>query len=278
MMHAPAAHTVKALAMTALFAAVGVSAFAAPQAELWPRWEAHDAGSERSVDHSGWARFLDRYLVTQTGSGAHLLRYGEVSEADHERLRRYVGGLEEIAVSSLSRPEQFAYWVNLYNALTVRVVLDNYPVESIRDIGGLFRQGPWDTKYLDIEGASVSLNDIEHRILRPIWEDPRIHYAVNCAAMGCPNLQPMPFTPQNTERLLERGAAAFVNSPRGARFTPDGTLVLSSIYDWYRSDFGGSRTGILDHLLRYADDGLASRLRDYEGEIRYRYDWGLNKP
>jgi hypothetical protein len=257
---------------------LAASVSAAPQAELWPRWTEHDPDSTRTVSHDAWADFLDAYLVTETSSGVNLVRYDAVTASDAERLTSYVDMLEEVPVSELSRPEQFAYWVNLYNAHTIEVILEHYPVESIRDIGGLFANGPWDQKKLRIEGTRVSLNDIEHRILRPIWEDPRIHYAVNCASMGCPNLQPTPFTPENTERLLEQGARAYVRHPRGARFNGS-TLVLSSVYDWFQADFGGSLSGVLTHIRQYAEPSFRRRLEGFDGStVRYEYDWSLNEP
>lgn len=263
-------------AMLALIAAA--SAGAAPQPELWPRWTAHDDESSASVNHRAWGAFLDAYLVTGTDSGVHVVRYADVTAADAERLRSYVDMLQTVPVTELTRARQFAYWVNLYNAYTVELILENYPLETIRDIGGLFGRGPWDAKRLTVEGVDLSLNDIEHRILRPIWEDPRIHYAVNCASMGCPNLQPEPFTAANTEELLERGAREYVRHPRGARLE-SGTLVLSSIYDWYQEDFGGNVTGVVSHLREYADRELRRHLDRFDGSsVRYEYDWSLNEP
>ncbi len=165
-------------------------------------------------------------------------------------------------MSALRRPEQLAYWINLYNALTVQVVLDHYPVASIHDIAispGLLAIGPWDKPLIEIEGAAVSLNDIEHRILRPIWRDPRIHYAVNCASIGCPDLQARAFTAETAEALLEAAARAYVNHPRGARVEA-GELTVSSIYAWYREDFGGTEAGVIAHLKRYAAPELAKAL------------------
>ncbi len=166
----------------------------------------------------------------------------------------------------------------LYNALTVKVVLDHYPVDGIRDIDfspGLFADGPWDKKLVEIEGEDVSLNDIEHRILRPIWRDPRIHYAVNCASIGCPNLQPTAFTAANTDALLAAAAQAYVNHPRGAR-VEGGKLIVSSIYVWFQEDFGGNDAGVISHLRRYADPGLRSRLSRIERIGDHFYDWSLN--
>jgi hypothetical protein len=231
------------------------------------------------VDHSKWGLFLDRYLVTGTPSGVNLVRYGEVTPADRRLLKTYVGELQAVQVTRLSRAEQKAYWINFYNALTIKVILDHYPVDSITDIDispGLFSNGPWGAKLVQVEGKELSLDDIEHRILRPIWQDNRVHYAVNCASIGCPNLQGEPFTAENTERLLEKGAREYIRNPRGARFAGDRRMVLSSIYDWFQVDFGGSEKGVLRHLSRYAEPAFAERLDRFDGGIDYEYDWDLN--
>jgi hypothetical protein len=269
--------TSTAVIMGSIFVAASLAA-AAPKADLWPRWERHDPRSTVTADHAAWDEFLGKYLVADDPSGINLARYGSVTPEDRQALRSYLDSLEAVRVSEMNRDEQRAYWINLYNALTVLLILEHYPVKSIRDIKispGFFSSGPWDKKLLVIEGEKVSLNDIEHRILRPIWKDNRLHYAVNCASLGCPNLQPAAYGSANTERLLEEGAREYVNHPRGVRF--DGKkLVLSSIYGWFKEDFGGSEKGILEHLLAYADDQLTERLRDYRGRIKNEYDWSLN--
>lgn len=255
------------------------SLMAAPKADLWPRWESHDPSSSVVVDHSAWDRFLNRYLITAHPSGINRLRYGDVTAKDSQELGSYIDSLQGIPVSRLNRDEQMAYWINLYNAATVKVVLDHYPVSSITKIdlsSGLLSRGPWDAKLLEVEGEEVSLNDIEHRILRPIWRDPRVHYAVNCASIGCPNLQNLAYTAANLEALLEKGAREYINHPRGASFQGN-KLVLSSIYDWFQEDFGGSEEGVLRHLRRYAAAELAGRLDGYSGRIGYAYDWSLNE-
>lgn len=252
----------------------------APKADPWPRWEAHEAGSRLRVNHEPWDAFLREYLVADHPSGIHRVRYAEVGMAGKQALEQYLEDLQAVGVSALDRPEQKAYWINLYNALTVRVVLGHYPVKTIRKINispGWFSSGPWRAKLLTVEGEEVSLDDIEHRILRPLWQDNRVHYAVNCASLGCPNLQPEAFTAENTERLLEQAAREYVNHPRGARMEK-GRLVVSSIYDWFRADFGGSEEGVLAHLRHYAQEPLREALEGYSGKLRYEYDWALNEP
>jgi len=268
-------------ALAVCFACVATSsALAAPKAEPWLRWEAHLAGSEARVDHSAWDAFLREYVVTDHPSGIYRVRYADVGMADKQALEEYLEGLQSVAVTELGRAEQEAYWINLYNAVTVKVILDHYPVTSIREIDispGWFADGPWGAKLVTVEGEEVSLDDIEHRILRPLWKDPRLHYAVNCASLGCPNLQPEAFTPANTERLLDLGARQYVNHPRGARLE-DGKRVVSSIYDWFEADFGGSKEGVVEHLRRHAAEPLAEGLRGFSGRLKYAYDWALNEP
>ena len=214
-----------------LSGSMGATAFAAPKAELWPRWQANDLQSSVLVDHSRWTQFLDRYLVISNSATANLVRYAEVSSEEKNSLGQYIAELSGVPMSKLNRGEQKAAWINLYNALTVNTILNHYPVKSIRDIrSGWFSPGPWDLKLIKVEGIELSLNDIEHRILRPIWQDNRVHYAVNCASLGCPNLQPEPFTAENSNHLLEKAAHEYVNSLRGIDLT-GGELTLSSIYD-----------------------------------------------
>lgn len=249
----------------------------APDAEPWPFWEAHDPDSRRSVDHSPWARFLDKYL-RRSADGVHLIAYGEISKADVAFLDLYLRSLLETPVRRLNREEQLAYWFNLYNALTVRVVQRAYPVGSIRDInlgGGGLAGGPWGATLVTVEDQRLSLNDIEHRIIRPIWQDPRIHYAVNCAAIGCPNLAAVPWSGRDLDARLDAAAHAFVNNPRGVSFRRKGVQV-SRIYDWFVEDFGGNEEGVLDHLTSFAQPELAANLRS-EGRIAGQfYDWRLN--
>jgi hypothetical protein len=254
-----------------------LEALFAPKAELWPRWQAHDPASGETVDHAVWDRLLGRYLARDE-TGLNRFDYGAVSAADRSALDGYLAALAARAVGHLNRDEQRAYWINLYNALTVQVVLAHYPVESIRDIDispGLFASGPWDKALIAVEGEDLTLNHIEHRILRPIWRDPRIHYAVNCASVGCPNLQTRAFTAANTEALLEAAARDYVNSPRGLVLA-DGGLTVSSIYVWFNEDFGGSDAGVIAHLARFAAPELAARFSGVTAIAGHAYDWRLN--
>jgi len=175
--------TRRALLGGLLLAAAPCIASAAPRPNPWPRWRTSDEAARISIDHAPWDRFLGRHLVAGA-DGINRLAYRRVLPEEREALSIYLAALAGLPVTAYRRAEQLAYWINLYNALTVRVVLDHYPVASIRDIAlspGLFSRGPWRKKLTRIEGEEVSLDDIEHRILRPFWRDPRLHYAVNCA-------------------------------------------------------------------------------------------------
>ena len=250
----------------------------APKSTLWERWAAHSPSATDTIDHGVWDDFLATNVVSQA-DGGNRLAYAKVSEADKKQLDDYLSYLSALRISDFSRDEQRAYWINLYNALTVDVVLDHYPVDSIRDISispGFFSIGPWGKKLVRIEGEEVSLDDIEHRILRPIWKDPRIHYALNCASLGCPKLMPRAFTASNTDELLDQGARDFINSAHGARFDSDRRLTASSIYDWFQEDFGGDEAGVIAHLGLYARPTLKVKLEGIDEVYDFEYDWTLN--
>lgn len=255
------------------------SAQAAPRAEAWDRWRVHDPASGRRVDHSAFDRFLARHVIVLP-LGGNRVDYARVPPAGREALAAYVAALAAVDVDGLNRPEQMAFWINLYNALTLKVVLDHWPVRSIRDIDispGLFSDGPWGARLVAVAGEGLSLDDIEHRILRPLWRDPRVHYAVNCASIGCPDLAPRAYTGERLEAMLDEGARNYVNDPRGLRIDRRGRLVASRIYDWFAADFGGE-AGVLAHLRALSRGAVKARL-DGAAEIdAYAYDWSVNAP
>ncbi len=266
-------------ALVCLFLLSGFSleALFAPKADLWPEWQAHDAASDVRIDHRPWDQLLARFR-TVGQDGIARVAYTKFGDNGRRTLAAYVASLEKVRVSALNRAEQYAYWVNLYNALTVKVVLDAGIPASILDIDispGFFADGPWGKKLLTVEGREISLNDIEHRILRPIWKEPRTHYALNCASLGCPDLPPRALTAGNTEAILESAARAYVNHPRGARLV-DGLLHVSSIYVWFADDFGGEQ-GVLKHLVRYAEPGTAKSIGRLTAIAGHEYNWKLNK-
>lgn len=251
----------------------------APSSTLWPHWEAHNPDDMRAIDHDVWDHLLSKYLIVDE-AGPNLFRYGDVSVEDRSLLEGYLWSLAAQPISQFNRSEQFAYWVNLYNALTVEVILRHHPVASIRDIdisSGFLADGPWGKELIKVEGRDLSLNDIEHRILRPIWRDPRIHYVVNCASIGCPDLQPKAFRAATLETDLDAAARSYVNDPRGVMISHEWTSV-SKIYDWFVEDFGGSEGAVRSHLLSYAKPELANALRRHQRLDDVHYDWNLNEP
>lgn len=256
------------------------AALAAPAAEAWARWRAHDPASTRRVDHGVWSGLLARYRAAGA-DGIARFDYASLAADGPGRatLAAYLAALAATPVSTLARAEQMAFWINLYNALTVDVVVRHWPVDSIRDIRispGWFAVGPWGRKLIAVEGEEVSLDDIEHRILRPLWNDPRVHYAVNCASLGCPDLAAEAYAGAALDAQLDRAAIGFVNHPRGARIA-DGRLRVSSIYEWFKADFGGDDTGVIAHLRRYAGPDLARALAGVTRIAGYGYDWSINR-
>jgi len=250
----------------ASFAASGVTA--APRSRLHdPRWRRF--GSQADPDHGAWDAILAR-AVARGRDGVARFDYAGTGKG---RVDAYVASLSAVDPAMLTAPAAFAYWVNAYNAVTIQVVLAHWPVRSIRDIGGgLFAGGPWKQKLFPVAGTNLSLDDIEHGILRPVWQDPRIHYAVNCASIGCPDLAPRAYTSRRMGAMLDTAAKAYINHPRGAQMTGR-ALVVSSIYDWFAADFGGSPTAIIAHLATYAPAlGSSTAIADY------RYDWSINAP
>ena len=256
---------------------LALPATAAPKADLWERWTAHDPASTQQVDHSAWTTFLDTYLKVDP-NGLNRLDYAGVTDADKKALDAYVELLSETPVSILNRDVQYAYWLNFYNALTVQVILDHMPVDSIMDIDispGLFAQGPWGKKLVMVEGEEVSLDDMEHRILRPIWRDPRIHYGVNCASVGCPDLVTPAYDPTTLDAVLTANAIAYVNSPRGVTVKGD-DIIVSKIYDWFIEDFDNNKAGVLKHLKQYAQGATKEALERINDIDDHEYDWSLN--
>ncbi len=253
---------------------VAAPAIAAPSAKLLdPYWR--QSGASGDVDNTSWNSFLSRYVKTGS-NGVNLVNYGGVSPADKQALKSYIASLEAARPTAMNPNAAFAYWTNLYNAKTVDLILDNYPVKSITKIGGLFSFGPWDEKVVTVEGRTLSLNEIEHGIMRPLWNDPRIHYAVNCASIGCPNLATQAWNSGNLEGMLEQAARNYINHPRGAA-VEGGRLIVSSIFDWYKVDFGGNDAGVIAHMRKYATGNLAAALGSINSISGDRYDWDLNE-
>jgi len=259
-------------------------AISAPKKVLLQEWQASDESSVIVVDHSLWQQVLDQYVVEhnqQTYVQYSLLKQAQLKQSEGSAqslmLGRYLTSLAMVNPLILSRQEQQVYWINLYNAATLQLMVNHYPVSSITKVGGgFFGFGPWNDNILTVNNRLLSLNDIEHGILRPIYDDPRIHYAVNCASLSCPNLLATAFTANNIEQLLEQAARDYINHPRGSAIEGQ-HVTLSKIYDWYQEDFGGSRKGVLAHIRQYADDDLIKKLDHLQAPVvEYGYDWQLN--
>jgi len=242
------------------------------------------AGAARAdvPDHAPFTRLLETYVsAPSVDDGLTRVDYAawRANAADSAALDAYIASLEAAAPSGLSQDDAFAYWANLYNAVTVKLILDEAPSRSIRQIKPHpFAIGPWGVERVTIEGREMSLDDIEHGVMRREFPEPAlVHYAVNCASVGCPNLQREAWTSENLTERLDAAARAYVNSPRGVTVSERG-LTVSTIYRWFREDFGGSEAGVVAHLLDYAEPELAAAILANPDIVRHEYDWSLNRP
>ncbi len=232
--------------------------------------------------HASYDALLRRYVMAQP-DGVNRVDYAtwKASKKDFEGLIAYIASAARLMPSKMPRNEAFAYWANLYNAITLKVILDRFPVASIRDIksdGFLDPKaylGPWRSKRVTVEGKSLSLDEIEHEIMRPTFKDPRVHYSVNCASFGCPNLPAKAWDAMTLEADLDAAARDFINHPRGVTVQAGGKLKTSSIYKWFREDFGTDDAAVIAHFKTYAKPELAAKLEKATiGEDGY--DWSLN--
>lgn len=252
---------------------------ATPQKNLWPRWEANNPASQQLIDHHLFQEFLSHYVITDKND-VNLVNYKKVTTQDRALLENYLIKLSQVRIDQYNCNEQLAFWINLYNALTIKTILDHYPVKSILDINissGLFNKGPWDAKLITVENEKLSLNDIEHRIIRPIWNDPRTHYALNCASYSCPNLNKEPYTAKHLKIALNQAASTYINSSRGVSIN-NKQLTVSKIYDWYQTDFGHNEQAVILHLAQYAHPKIKEQILDFHKIDHYTYDWALNEP
>lgn len=256
--------------------AVFFSTVAGPKAALDQDYSPYGAALERSVrpprvDYLG--------LKAQRGDLDAAVRiFGEVSAAEERRW---------------SRNERIAFWTNAYNAFTLRAIIDHYPINgsffsrsprnSIRQIDGVWTKLTWQAA-----GRRVTLDDIEHRILRPEFKDPRVHFALNCASVGCPPLRAEPYRAADLDRQLDDAARIYMRSAEGLRLDGD-TLRVSSIFKWYGEDFveryGGAVDGgrypteraILGVIAQYGSAAAKARAREARATIAFLdYDWSLN--
>jgi hypothetical protein len=216
------------------------------------------ARTTSSPSHSAWNNLLNAN-VSSTGG----VNYGTIKRSE-KALDGYLELLAENPVqSSWSRNEQMAYWINLYNASTVKLIVSNYPTKSIQNLES---GKPWDKKWIKSGNKTYTLNEIENSVLRPQFKDARIHFAVNCAAQSCPRLMNKAFTADNLESLLEQNAKWFINS----KFNniSANKIQISKIFKWYADDFGN----VIDYLNKYSTTKI-----DDDAKVDYlEYDWKLN--
>lgn len=223
------------------------------------------------VDNRLWARLLKAHVTD-----------GRVDYDGFKReeaiLDRYLAILSATDPETLSRSHQFAFYINAYNAFTVKLILTRYPgINSIKEISSFFSNA-WSRKFIPLNGFKVSLDHIEHDILRPRFKDPRVHFAINCAARSCPPLSDTPYEGNTLETRLDEQTRRFINNPNNTFFKND-TLFVSRIFKWFEDDFSDNPLGF---IRQYADDSLkqalnqASASDDIRLEYLY-YDWTLNR-
>lgn len=239
-------------------------------------WLQHDPASDFQVNHDYWDQFLNKY-TSINARGINLVSYSRVTSSDRQALKSYLGYLQSIDVAKLNRNEQYAFWMNLYNASIVNIVLDNLPLKSVLDIKSnlLDLKGPFNDQVAVMYGLSLTPDTIESGIVRPIWKDARLHYGFNCAALSCPNLYAEAFRGDMVDQQLDAAARSFMNDPRGIR-VENGELIASKIFFWYSDDYGNSDKAILNHIRHYAEPELATSLATFKNIDRYEYDWTLN--
>ncbi|MEI6410532.1 MAG: DUF547 domain-containing protein [Bacteroidota bacterium] len=224
----------------------------------------------KPVTHEIWDELLKKYVNTDG-----FVNYKGFL-ADTVRLNEYLHLLETAHPNdkNWSRDEQMAYWINAYNAYTVKLILRNYPVQSIKDIkrGLAFVNSVWDIQFIKIQGYTYDLNNIEHNILRPVFKDARVHAAINCASYSCPKLQREAFTAKRLNEQLDAAMRGFVNDPLRNRISAE-KAELSEIFKWFKGDFERDAGSLRDFLNRYA----VVKINDKTEISHIDYDWRLNE-
>jgi len=233
---------------------------------------APQAGADMTVDNRPYAELLDKH--TRDG----LVDYASF-KPDHPKLKAYLRYLEGIDPDDLSRDDAFAYYLNLYNAATIDLVLDNYPgIDSIKDIGGFFGN-PWKIEFITLKGKMVHLDHVEHEVLRPLYKDPRLHFAVNCASLGCPPLYAKPFEGQTLDATLDELTRQNMADPAHTRLEGD-NLYVSKVFDWFGEDWGGKEDKIA-FVRKYSPSDQAAEIDRLGNRLDLKYsdwDWTLNDP
>lgn len=195
---------------------------------------------------------------------------------DSMELNRYLDQLSAVHPDdkSWSRNEQMAYWINAYNAFTIRLIVRNYPVESIKDIkkGIAFVNSVWDIKFIKIQGFTYDLNNIEHNILRPVFKDARVHAAINCASYSCPRLRPEAYTSEKLDSQLEDAMKKFLADPLRNKITAD-KAEISEIFKWFKGDFDRDAGSLIAYINKFSTQKISDKT-----ELKYlNYNWTLNE-
>lgn len=241
-----------------------------------------------TINHDSWITLLDTHVYTIAGDSSTSVDYTGFAR-DRDALRAYLAALSAVTPDDFdtwSKDEQLAFLINAYNAWTVELILTRYPdLESIRELGSLLRS-PWKQDIAPVLGKTRSLDDIEHNLIRGSdrYNEPRIHFAVNCASIGCPALRAEAYTARHLEQQLEAQTRQFLGDRSRNRLRGD-MLELSSIFKWYRDDFGQGWKGqqeLVDFLEHYAATldltaGEVARLRSGAITLKFLdYNWRLN--
>jgi hypothetical protein len=230
-------------------------------------------GAPFDPTHARWGRLLSQFV--RDGAVDYIALVA--SPAELKGYLHDLGSLSEADFNALPREAQIAFLLNLYNAATLKLIVDHYPVSSIRRVGGWF-DSPWDLDVVTVFGRAVTLNTLEHQMLRPRYHEPRIHFAVVCAARGCPPLRSEPYVADRLDEQLSDQARRFLAQPDKNRFDA-GTriLTLSPIFKWYAGDFPSGSRGLTGFLAPFLPKETASELRSGKVKIEYSpYDWNLN--
>ncbi len=223
------------------------------------------------IDHTLFDELLKRYVNNEGWVDYRALQ----SEGD--KLNEYLKLLEENGPNdqTWTKDEQLTYWINAYNAFTIRLILDYYPVASIKDIGSAIQiplvNTAWDIKFIEIGDQELSLNNIEHSIIRKNFDEPRIHFALVCAARSCPKLRNEAYDAARLEQQLTDQARTFLANPDKNRITKD-EMELSKIFSWYQGDFT-KEGSLVEYLNQYAPVTIHEDAR----KTFKKYDWSLNE-
>ncbi len=235
-------------------------------------------GSCATLDHrhAAWTEILRRFVRDGQVDYAGLARHGQ------RHLSRYLQALASVCPDDYghwTRDQQLAFWLNAYNAYTVRLILDHYPLSSIRTIG-ILPGAAFRTTFISmrLRDRTLSLNDIEHEILRREFVEPRIHFAIVCASQSCPRLRSEAYRAADLDPQLDDQARLFVRDPSKNRFDPAARVLhLSSIFTWFHEDFERAAGTLVDYVARYADEPVAAGVRQPGVRVEFLdYDWSLN--